>query len=154
MPSVTIVHAAVFAVGALVGGGVATAVTSRRRDVLPPKPVPIPALLPIQPPLVDMKAGEGTLMKAPPGATVQVDTAVLKYGHPGTSPMFECYATIFRSCSVQCLYQGPFLTCSSGGRISLRMTGRDGILPGCVSLPELRKIWHLSVTLRLRRQSI
>ncbi|KAI0807292.1 hypothetical protein C8Q74DRAFT_51997 [Fomes fomentarius] len=83
MPSATIVHAAVFAVGALVGGGVATAVTSRRRDVLPPKPVSVPALLPTQSPVVDMKAGEGTLMKAPPGATVQVDTAVLKYGHPG-----------------------------------------------------------------------
>ena len=79
MASSTIVHAAVFAVGALVGGGVATAVASRNkpRDMLPP----VPTQRPTPPPMMDMK--EGVLVKPPPGATVQVDTAVLKYGHPG-----------------------------------------------------------------------
>ncbi|CDO69011.1 hypothetical protein BN946_scf184834.g18 [Trametes cinnabarina] len=69
MPSSTIVHAAVFAVGALVGGGVATAVTARnRRDVLPPSvPAPVPTPVSTQtappPPVIDVKPGEGTKME-------------------------------------------------------------------------------------------
>ncbi|RPD65858.1 hypothetical protein L226DRAFT_500014 [Lentinus tigrinus ALCF2SS1-7] len=79
MASSTIVHAAVFAVGALVGGGVATAVASRKRDAYPAVTTQVP-----HPPVVDVKVGEGAVMKAPPaGAAVQVETAVLKYGHPG-----------------------------------------------------------------------
>ncbi len=85
MASSTIVHAAVFAVGALVGGGVATAVASRRRDALPPiKATTVTTQVPINPPVVDVKEGEGAVMKPPiAGNAVQVDTAILKYGHPG-----------------------------------------------------------------------
>ena len=88
MASSTIVHAAVFAVGALVGGGVATAVASRNkpRDMLPP----VPAQRPV-PPIMDMK--EGVLVKPPPGATVQIDTSVLKYGHPGARIQSSYFAS-------------------------------------------------------------
>ena len=85
MASSTIVHAAVFAVGALVGGGVATAVASRSRVPPPsssvpvPAPVQRPAALPV--PMLDTK--EGVLVRPPAGAMVQVENAVLKYGHPG-----------------------------------------------------------------------
>ena len=84
MASSTIVHVAVFAVGAIVGGGVATAVASRNkpRDVLPPPsvvPVPAPKMAP--PPLMDVHGG--VIVRPPAGAVTQVDTAVLKYGHPG-----------------------------------------------------------------------
>lgn len=82
MPSATIVHAAVFAVGALVGGGVATAVSARnRRDMLPP----VPAQSAPAPPVIHVKPGQGTQMQTAPGQVVKVDTSVLKYGNPGTS---------------------------------------------------------------------
>ncbi|KAL1947561.1 hypothetical protein VTO73DRAFT_13285 [Trametes versicolor] len=80
MPSATIVHAAVFAVGALVGGGVATAVSARsRRDMLPP----VPAQGAPAPPVIHVKPGQGTQMQTAPGQVVKVDTSVLKYGNPG-----------------------------------------------------------------------
>ena len=85
MASSTIVHAAVFAVGALVGGGVATAVTSRKRDEYGvARTTGVTTQVPPNPPVVDVKSGEGAVMKSPPaGTAVQVDTAILKYGHPG-----------------------------------------------------------------------
>ena len=86
MASSTIVHAAVFAVGALVGGGVATAVTSRKRDEygVARTTAVTTTQVPPNPPVGDVKSGEGAVMKSPPaGTAVQVDTAILKYGHPG-----------------------------------------------------------------------
>ncbi|KAI0665079.1 hypothetical protein C8Q70DRAFT_941880 [Cubamyces menziesii] len=85
MPSSTIVHAAVFAVGALVGGGVATAVSARnKRDVLPPSvPAPVSTQTAPPPPVIDVKPGQGTKMETAPGSLMQVDTTVLKYGNPG-----------------------------------------------------------------------
>ena len=78
MASSTIVHAAVFAVGAIVGGGVATAVASRNKSQVVPPPATAP------PPMMDMKGKtQAVMIKPPPGALVQTDTAVLKYGNPG-----------------------------------------------------------------------
>ena len=55
--------------------------------MLPPvKPTPVTTQVSTPQPMLDMKAGERAVMKAPPGSMVQVDTEVLKYGHPGTSP--------------------------------------------------------------------
>ncbi|KAH9946346.1 uncharacterized protein BXZ73DRAFT_73126 [Epithele typhae] len=82
MASSSIVNAAVFAVGALVGGGVATVVASRNKKVdMPPPTGPGLAQRPTTPPIMDTK--EGVLVVPPPGAQVQTDMAVLKYGHPG-----------------------------------------------------------------------
>ena len=97
MPSGAVVHAAVFAVGAIVGGGLATAVASRKRDVLSPTTArpPVPAqTAPQSPPVLDVKKGEDAraIMKPPPGMVMEVDHSVLKYGHPGTSD-FLCTGT-------------------------------------------------------------
>ena len=97
MPSGAVVHAAVFAVGAIVGGGLATAVASRKRDALSPTTArpPVPAqTVPQNPPVLDVKKGEDAraIMKPPPGMVMEVDHSVLKYGHPGTSG-FLCIAT-------------------------------------------------------------
>ncbi|OBZ75205.1 Nuclease 1, mitochondrial [Grifola frondosa] len=82
MTSASIVHAAVFAVGAIVGGGIVTAIGSRNRQL----PAPVPAAAPVHapPPVVDVKGGALTPITSP-GAVVTVDAAlpVLKYGHPG-----------------------------------------------------------------------
>lgn len=71
MPSTPFIHVACFTVGALVGGGVATAISSRR-----PTPVARP------PPVLDLdKNGDARLSTAV--APTSAVSAVLKYGHPG-----------------------------------------------------------------------
>lgn len=75
MPAGTIVHAAFFAVGALVGGGVAAAVATGRRQA--------PVAPPTQPtqPVLDVKGGTVTQV----GSLSQIVLPpVLKYGNPGT----------------------------------------------------------------------
>lgn len=104
MPSATIVHAAVFAVGALVGGGVATAVSARsRRDMLPPVPTQgAPA-----PPVIHVKPGQGTQMQTAPGQVVKVDTSVLKYGNPGTSDALLTSVSVRRTVILTSDVQDP-----------------------------------------------
>lgn len=85
MPSSTIVHAACFAVGAIVGGGVATALTARRRDI--PRAETANAATttpgPTRPsPFLDVKGGAITPASAP-SALITSDLPALKYGHPG-----------------------------------------------------------------------
>ncbi|EMD38664.1 hypothetical protein CERSUDRAFT_113839 [Gelatoporia subvermispora B] len=80
MPSSTIMHAAVFAVGAIVGGGVATAVSSRRRQVPMTPPVAVKAT-DSPSPLVDVQQSGATALQTM--SPVMMDTAVLKYGNPG-----------------------------------------------------------------------
>lgn len=78
MPSSTIVHAACFAVGALVGGGVATAISSNKR------PIHVPASTQVQQkPIVDIQSSTGETRLSSPGALVKVDSQILKHGHPG-----------------------------------------------------------------------
>ena len=88
MPGATVIHAACFAVGAIVGGGTVAAVSlSRQRQ---PVPVPVPS-----------KPGSTTAVVAPgppPSPLIQVESkgltdltrtaeklpgTVLKYGNPG-----------------------------------------------------------------------
>ncbi|KAF7800258.1 hypothetical protein EIP86_011505 [Pleurotus ostreatoroseus] len=79
MSSTTILHAACFAVGALVGGGIATAVSSGKRTV-PSPPVAPAAATPG--PIVEVGTS-GVTRLATPGTLVKVDSAILKHGNPG-----------------------------------------------------------------------
>ncbi|THH31760.1 hypothetical protein EUX98_g2441 [Antrodiella citrinella] len=71
-----LVRAAFFAVGAVVGGGVATAVAIRRKPT---------AVAPSQTPVVQVEAttSGATRIPTPVGTLVNVDLPVLKYGNPG-----------------------------------------------------------------------
>jgi endonuclease G len=72
MPSSAIVHAAMFTAGALLGGGIAAAVSSRQR----PAQDRIPAIIDVDP------TGK---TKMSPSLVARSDLPpVLKYGHPGT----------------------------------------------------------------------
>ncbi|KAI0079023.1 hypothetical protein K474DRAFT_1640536 [Panus rudis PR-1116 ss-1] len=97
MPSASIVHATCFAVGALVGGGIAASVTNKRK-VPPPAayvshsaapatsavPIPPTPTTTIPPPVVDIEPGKGTpQVRATSETLAKVDTAILKYGNPG-----------------------------------------------------------------------
>lgn len=79
MPSTTIVRAAFFAVGALVGGGVATAIgTAKRKDTISPaQTLPTPVL--------DVQPSGSPRISVPEGALTKVDLPLMKYGHPGVS---------------------------------------------------------------------
>lgn len=80
MPSSTIVHAACFAVGALVGGGVATVISSTKRPIHVPASTQAQAQ---QKPIVDIHSSTGETRLSSPGALVKVDSQILKHGHPG-----------------------------------------------------------------------
>lgn len=74
------VNAAIFAAGALLGGGIATVVASRRRDTqaLPPRPAP-PAVV-----HVDRSSGQAKFSEPSRDvALVQPLPPVLRNGHPG-----------------------------------------------------------------------
>jgi endonuclease G len=66
MPSSAIVHAAVFTAGALLGGGIAAAVSRNQR---PRTPAPV----------IDVDPTGKTKLSVVPRS----DLPVLKYGHPG-----------------------------------------------------------------------
>lgn len=87
MPSSAIVRVACFAVGAMVGGGVATALAARRRELPRAESAAAVTAAPlgaIQPsPFLDMKAGAVTPASAP-SALITSDLPTLKYGYPGT----------------------------------------------------------------------
>ncbi|KAI6043022.1 hypothetical protein EDC04DRAFT_2961618 [Pisolithus marmoratus] len=84
MPSVTAIHAACFAVGAVVGGGIAATVSARFSGR--PGPAVSAAPTPTVPPIVEVgPTGDARL----PGAMVSrgaLVSPVLKYGHPGPVP--------------------------------------------------------------------
>lgn len=82
MPSTTLVHAACFALGAAVGGGIAAASLSRKRDAVAP---PIPVTLARTPagPVVELNKG-GQLDVARTAENLTLAGGVLKYGNPGT----------------------------------------------------------------------
>ncbi|EKM55745.1 uncharacterized protein PHACADRAFT_256597 [Phanerochaete carnosa HHB-10118-sp] len=81
MPSSTILHAACFAVGALVGGGVATAI-SRNNTAQRPVAVPVPASESVKQPIVEVQPS-GAPKLSTPGTLVKTDSQLLRYGHPG-----------------------------------------------------------------------
>ncbi|KIP10327.1 hypothetical protein PHLGIDRAFT_101457 [Phlebiopsis gigantea 11061_1 CR5-6] len=77
MPSSSIVHAACFAVGALVGGGVATALSASSSK----RALPVPTEPP-KAPLVQTQP-TGAPKFSTPVTLVKVDSEVLRHGHPG-----------------------------------------------------------------------
>ncbi|KAI6019614.1 hypothetical protein F5J12DRAFT_966975 [Pisolithus orientalis] len=89
MPSAAAIHAACFAVGAVVGGGIAAAVSAR--GVGRPRPASVTssgtAVIPaVGPPIVEVgPTGDAKLI---PSAAVSgaLVSPVLKYGHPGPVP--------------------------------------------------------------------
>ncbi|KAG9318149.1 hypothetical protein JVU11DRAFT_222 [Chiua virens] len=74
MSSASFIHAACFAVGAVVGGGVATVVSSRKLQSTPTRPQP--------PAVVDLdRKGDAQISTAV--ATIPTTSAVLRHGNPG-----------------------------------------------------------------------
>ena len=82
MPGATIVHAAAFAVGALVGGGAMAVVSARRQQQATPAAVPV---VPPTPPqaVVDVKPGVVYRISPQVVSSVGVLPPVLKDGSPG-----------------------------------------------------------------------
>lgn len=77
MPGSALIHAVVFAAGALVGGGVAAAISGSRKQ----QQLSIPT--PAQPrPVVDIGPSGATQISSVP-SVVTLPSSVLKYGHPG-----------------------------------------------------------------------
>lgn len=77
------VQAAIFAAGAVIGGGIATVVVNKRRDAatLPPRPIPVPA----QPVVQVSSAGTARFSEPPKDVTIvqQPLPPVLRNGNPG-----------------------------------------------------------------------
>ncbi|KIM53723.1 hypothetical protein SCLCIDRAFT_427474 [Scleroderma citrinum Foug A] len=89
MPSAAAIHTAYFAVGAVVGGGLATVVSARRRrPELPPSGPSLSAtttVVPGVPPIIDV--GPSGDARLPSGVVASaLVSPVLKYGHPGPVP--------------------------------------------------------------------
>ncbi|KAG0706377.1 hypothetical protein DFH29DRAFT_170779 [Suillus ampliporus] len=82
MPSSAIIHAACFAVGAVVGGGVVSAVASRKRQI-PISTTPVNTS--VAPPIIEMGQGGGAKISNAVVASTPT-SPVLKYGHPGPVP--------------------------------------------------------------------
>ncbi|KAF8519320.1 hypothetical protein BU17DRAFT_89974 [Hysterangium stoloniferum] len=77
MPSSTVVHAAVFAVGAVIGAGTAVAITRRRQEQLPSS-VPVSLTSTVSPGVELQRTGHSSALQAK-----EFPGSVLKYGHPG-----------------------------------------------------------------------
>jgi endonuclease G len=81
MSSATLVQAAIFTVGALVGGGVTAALTVRK-PALPPPPKPAPVVAPA--PVMQVgPAGQAHIIAPPTSVNAGSLEPVLKYGNPG-----------------------------------------------------------------------
>jgi len=79
MPNSVFLHAACFAAGAVVGGGLATAVASKKRS---PSTVDSRTSSTIIPPVVEIGAG-GNARITNAAAAMVLASPVLKYGNPG-----------------------------------------------------------------------
>jgi hypothetical protein len=107
MPSSAILHAACFAAGAVVGGGLVTAISSKRQISPPPSSVPTidsGKSRIIIPPIVEIGAtGEARITNA--ATAIALASPVLKYGNPGMR--------------IQCISLGlPLSNCVNIGPIS------------------------------------
>lgn len=77
MPNSAIVHAAVFTAGALLGGGIAAAVSRNQR---PGQTTPIPGQVRTPAPVIDVDLTGRTMLSTVLRSDLPL---VLKYGHPG-----------------------------------------------------------------------
>ncbi|KAF5372923.1 hypothetical protein D9758_001742 [Tetrapyrgos nigripes] len=77
------VQTAIFAAGAIAGGGVAAVISSRQRPQVSASPPTVPAVSQVPPPVMDMgpKGGAQITSLAPVGSFT--DLPILKYGNPG-----------------------------------------------------------------------
>ena len=81
MPSATLVHAACFAIGAAVGGGIAAASLSRKRDIVVPSAPSVSSRNAAQPVVELSKSGQLDIARTAQNLALSGD--VLKYGNPG-----------------------------------------------------------------------
>ncbi|KAG1765739.1 hypothetical protein EV702DRAFT_1212246 [Suillus placidus] len=81
MPSPATIHAAYFAVGAVVGGSVVSAVASRKRQI----PITTSANTSVAPPIIEIGLSGGAKLSNAVTASA-LSSPVLKYGHPGPVP--------------------------------------------------------------------
>ncbi|KAH7889958.1 hypothetical protein F5I97DRAFT_1924468 [Phlebopus sp. FC_14] len=81
MSSATVIHAACFAVGAVVGGGVVTVVSARRRPVPVTATTASSAVTPVAAPVIEL-GPTGDAIISSTAATALV-SPVLRHGHPG-----------------------------------------------------------------------
>jgi endonuclease G len=87
MPSSVIIHAAYFAAGAVIGGGLVTAVSSGKKRQIPSPQFSVPTVDLRQsgvviPPIVEIGAsGDARITNA--AAAMTLAPPVLKYGNPG-----------------------------------------------------------------------
>jgi endonuclease G len=90
MPGSAVVHAAVFTAGALLGGGIAVAVTSKRNlqhPVLPTRPAPLP--VPIPAPRQEQTSVPPTFV-----GKDMIPSPALRYGNPGEWYVFSMVDTL------------------------------------------------------------
>ncbi|THH15595.1 hypothetical protein EW146_g4897 [Bondarzewia mesenterica] len=84
MPSASIVRAAFFAVGAAVGGGIATVLSASKKNevqvLVPSAPAPAPTSTPTNLPIIEVGVKGHPRLSPPSGAEI---APVLKYGNPG-----------------------------------------------------------------------
>jgi endonuclease G len=86
MPSAAIVHAAVFTAGALLGGGLAVAVSNKNRATYAPPVSYTPSPRPteaISGPVIDLDTASGKTNISKELSITANLPAVLKYGNPG-----------------------------------------------------------------------
>lgn len=131
MPSAAAIHAACFAVGAVVGGGIAAAVSAR--GVGRPRPASVTssgtAVIPaVGPPIVEVgPTGDAKLI---PSAAVSgaLVSPVLKYGHPGPVPdllVRKAYTAAYDR-----RYRHPAWTAE---HLTLASLGKSALLPSSPS---------------------
>ena len=84
MPSAIIVHAAVFTTGALLGGGIAAAISNKSKSASAPSP-----------PIVGLDASGNASMSAQLTVPPRFPSPVLKYGNPGQSLLVYILNHIF-----------------------------------------------------------
>lgn len=85
MPSSAILHAACFAAGAVIGGGLVSAVSSKQRQTSSPQVPTVSAGKSslVVPPIVDVGAnGDARITSS--AAVAALSSPVLKYGNPGS----------------------------------------------------------------------
>ncbi|KIJ17089.1 hypothetical protein PAXINDRAFT_111817 [Paxillus involutus ATCC 200175] len=132
MPSTTFIHAACFAVGAVVGGGVVTAVSSRKRTI----PVSTGAtasaantavLAPVVPPVIELGPSGGARISNAAAATM-LTSPVLKYGHPGPVPdllVRKAYTAAYDRRLRHPAWTAEHLTLASLGKSALAPASND-----------------------------
>ncbi|KAF8126515.1 hypothetical protein EV363DRAFT_1452894 [Boletus edulis] len=109
------IHVACFAVGALVGGGVASVVSTHK-----PTPVARP------PPIIDLdRKGDAKL-----STTVPAVSAVLKYGHPGPVPdllVRKAYTAVYDRRLRHPAWTAEHLTLASLGKSTIAPASDEGV---------------------------